>query len=164
MNLILAADKNWAIGNKGELLCHIPGDLKFFKENTQGKTVVMGRATLESLPGHKGLPGRTNIVLTGNRNFSADGVQVVIHDLDHLKDELARHPGDEVFVIGGASVYKMLLPMCDTCYITKIDSSFPADRYFTDLDADKDFQVTWQSDMKEDNGIQYRFFKYERIK
>lgn len=87
-----------------------------------------------------------------------------IHDLDHLKDELAKDPGDDVFVIGGASVYKMLLPLCDTCYITKIDASFPADRYFVDLDADKDFQVTWQSDMKEDNGIQYRFFKYERVK
>jgi dihydrofolate reductase len=160
MNLILAADQNWAIGYKGGLLCHIPGDLKFFKEQTTGSTVVMGRATLESLPGGKGLPGRTNIVLTGNKDFAAERVQTVVHSMEELTEELKKH--ENVFVIGGESVYKALLPQCDTCYITRMYAAFPADRYFVDLDADEDFQVTWQSDMKEENGVKYRFFKYER--
>jgi dihydrofolate reductase len=160
MNLILAADENWAIGYGGDLLCHIPGDLKFFKEHTSGKTVVMGRATLESLPGGKGLPNRTNIVITRNKDFSCERVQAVVHDMDELREELAKH--DDVFVIGGESIYKELLPLCDTCYITKIYDKFKADRYFVDLDADQDFQIIWQSDLKEENGIKYRFFKYER--
>jgi len=160
MNLILAADENWAIGYKGGLLCHIPGDLKFFKEQTSGSTVVMGRATLESLPGSKGLPGRTNIVLTGNKDFAAEKVQIVVHSMEELTEELKKH--DDVFVIGGESVYKTLLPLCDTCYITRIYEQFPADRYFVDLDVDVNFKVTWKSDMKEENGIRYRFFKYER--
>lgn len=160
MNLILAADENWAIGYCGNLLCSIPGDLQFFKEQTKGKTVVMGRATLESLPGGRGLPNRTNIVLTGKKDFSAERVQVVVHDMNELFKELIKY--DDVFVAGGESVYKALLPLCDTCYITKIYDSFKADRYFVDLDADEDFRVTWQSDLKEENGIKYRFFKYER--
>jgi Dihydrofolate reductase len=161
MNLILAADENWAIGYGGDLLCHIPGDLKFFKEKTLDKTVVMGRATLESLPGHKGLPKRNNIVITGKADFEAPGI-VAVHSEEELMKELAKYDDKDVFIMGGEQVYKEFLHLCDTCYITKIYDKFKADRYFVDLDKDDDFQVTWQSEVMEENGIKYRFMKYER--
>ena len=113
MNLILAADENWAIGNKGDLLCHLSGDLKYFKKTTTGNTVIMGRKTLESLPGKKGLPGRKNVVLTTDENFSADGVDTVCHSIEELMQVLK--DDDNAFVIGGAKVYEQLLPLCDTC-------------------------------------------------
>ena len=160
MNLILAADENWAIGNKGNLLCHLSGALKYFKKTTTGHTVIMGRTTLESLPGKKGLPGRKNIVLTTNKDFSAEGVDVVCGSIEELMETVS---GDEdVFVIGGAKVYRQLLPFCDTCYITKIYDKFPADAYFVNLDERDEFKVTWEDEIMEDNGIRYRFMKYER--
>lgn len=160
MNLIVAADRNWAIGNEGDLLCHLSGDLKFFKETTMGHTVVMGRTTLESLPGKRGLPGRRNIVITRQEGYEAERVDTVVHDMDELMEVLKDDP--EAFVIGGAEVYRQLLPKCNTCYITRIDAEFPADRFFPDLDADPDFEITWKSDMQEENGIKYQWFKYER--
>lgn len=160
MNLILAADENWAIGNKGDLLCHLSGDLKYFKKTTTGNTVIMGRKTLESLPGKKGLPGRKNVVLTTDENFSADGVDTICHSIEELMQVLK--DDDNAFVIGGAKVYEQLLPLCDTCYITKIYGKFPADAYFVNMDEMKEFKVTWQDELMEDNGITYRFMKYER--
>ena len=160
MNLILAADENWAIGNKGDLLCHLSGDLKYFKKTTTGNTVIMGRKTLESLPGKKGLPGRKNVVLTTDENFSAEGVDAVCHSIEELMQVL--NGEDNAFVIGGAKVYEQLLPLCDTCYITKIYGKFPADAYFVNMDEMKEFKVTWQDELMEDNGITYRFMKYER--
>lgn len=160
MNLILAADENWAIGNKGDLLCHLSGDLKYFKTTTTGNTVIMGRKTLESLPGKKGLPGRKNVVLTTDENFSAEGVDTVCHSIEELMQVL--NGEDNAFVIGGAKVYEQLLPLCDTCYITKIYGKFPADAYFVNMDEMKEFKVTWQDELMEDNGITYRFMKYER--
>lgn len=160
MNLILAADENWAIGNKGDLLCHLSGDLKYFKKTTTGHTVIMGRKTLESLPGKKGLSGRKNVVLTRDENFSAEGVDTICHSIEELMQVLK--DDDNAFVIGGAKVYEQLLPLCDTCYITKIYGNFPADAYFVNMDEMKEFKVTWQDELMEDNGITYRFMKYER--
>ena len=127
MELIAAADKNWAIGRDGKLLCHLPGELKYFKEKTTGKTVVMGRKTLESLPGSKPLPNRRNIVLTKDLSFEKEGCEIV-HSVDELFDILGEEP---VMVMGGASVYEQLLPYCDSCYITKIDACFDADTYLS---------------------------------
>lgn len=160
--MILAADRNWGIGNKGQLLCHLSGDLKYFKQTTLGHTVIMGRATLESLPGKRGLPGRRNIVLTTRRDFTAERVDTVCHNLDELREAAKDDP--DAFVIGGADVYAQLLPWCDTVYITKIDAEFPADRRFRNLDMDPAFQITRQSGEMEENGIRYRFVKYERKK
>lgn len=162
MNLILAADAHWGIGKDGGLLVSLPGDMAFFKEKTMGKTVVMGRATLESLPKHRGLPKRTNIVLTRQKDYEAERAEVV-HSIEELQQRLKDADPDDVFVIGGARVYEELLPYVDTCYITKIGKTFPADRYFEDLDQDPAFRVTWKSGPKEENGIPYRFWKYERI-
>lgn len=163
MKLILAADENWAIGNKGGLLCHLPGDLKFFKEKTQGKTVVMGRPTLESLPGGKPLPKRENIVLTSNRDYEKEGV-LVVHSEEELMQAVAGRDTDEVMIIGGGKVYRDFLAKCDTCYITKIYEKFEADTWFVNLDENPDFEVVWESDIQEENGIKYRFFEYSRKK
>lgn len=163
MKLILAADKNWAIGNKGGLLCHLPGDLKFFKEKTTEKTVVMGRGTLESLPGKKPLPKRENIVISSNPDYVVEGATVV-HSHEELFEYLKGKESDEVMVMGGGRVYKDLLPYCDTCYITKIYESFDADTWFVNLDEVPEFEVAWESDLQEENGIEYRFFEYRRKK
>lgn len=163
MKLILAADANWAIGKDGGLLCHLPGDLKFFKEKTTGKTVVMGRPTLESLPGGKPLPKRENIVLTTRTDYEKDGV-IIAHNEAELDALLAERDTDNVMIIGGGKVYRDFLSKCDTCYITKIYQAFDgADTHFVDLDAMPEFEVVWESDVQEENGIRYQFFEYRRV-
>ena len=161
MKLILAADENWAIGKNGGLLCHIPGDLKYFKERTKGKTVVMGRPTLESLPGGKPLPGRDNIVLTSREDYSPQGVLVALSESE-LDKALNRYHSDDVFIIGGGKVYRDFLSKCDTCYITKIYEKFEADTWFVNLDEMAEFEVVWQSEVQEEKGIRYQFFEYRR--
>ena len=161
MKLILAADRNWAIGKDGDLLCHLPGDLKYFKEKTVGKTVIMGRGTLESLPGKKPLPKRENIVISGNPDYAVPGA-VVLHSHEELFDYIRDKDSDEVVVMGGGRVYRELLPYCDTCYITRIYDSFDADTWFVNLNEMPEFEVVWQSELQEENGIQYRFLEYRR--
>lgn len=161
MNMIVACDKNWGIGKDGHLLCHLSGDLKYFKEMTMGKTVVMGRVTLESLPGSKGLPGRRNIVLTRNKDYEPKDAEVV-HDLSELDEALEGTDTDDVFVIGGAKVYDDLLLLCRNIYVTKIDAEFEADTFFRNLDQSRRFSVESSSDVMEENGIKYRFVKYVR--
>lgn len=163
MNMILAVDKNWAIGCDGGLLVHLPGDLKFFKEQTSGKTVIMGRTTMESLPGKKPLPNRENIVMTRQEDFEKDGFKVLKSKeavLDYVKDMAE----DQVFIIGGEQIYKSFLSDADTIYLTKIDAEFKADRYFVNLDEMPEFKVTWESRSQDENGIVYKFYKYERVK
>ena len=161
MKLILAADRNWAIGKDGDLLCHLPGDLKYLKEKTVGKTVIMGRGTLESLPGKKPLPKRENIVISGNPDYAVPGA-VVLHSHEELFDYIRDKDSDEVMVMGGGRVYRELLPYCDTCYITRIYESFDADTWFVNLDEMPEFEIVWQSELQEENGIQYRFLEYRR--
>lgn len=162
MNLIVAVDENWGIGNEGELLCHLSGDLKYFKETTMGHAVVMGRTTLESLPGKRGLPGRRNIVITRQKDFRAERVDDVAGSIPEALTLLKDDPG--AFVIGGAQIYEQMLPYCDTCYVTRILQAFPADRFFPDLEASGEFDITWESDIQEENGIRYQWVKYERKK
>lgn len=160
MNIIVAVDNNWAIGNKGNLLCHLSGDLKYFKSVTMGYPVIMGRSTLESLPGRKGLPGRENIVLTRNKNFKTPGISRIYSSLEDLLEDKDKY--SDAFVIGGAKVYDQMLPHCDTFYVTKIDGEFEADRHIKNLDLDKSLKITYESEKMEENGIFYRFVKYER--
>lgn len=162
MRMILAADEKWGIGKDGKLLCHLSGDLKYFKETTMGKTVVMGRVTLESLPGGKGLPGRKNIVLTRDSDFFAENVETVSSE-EELWSALTGTKQEDVFIIGGAQVYKTFLPFCDKCFVTKIYGDFDADRFFVDLDKDPGFSCHALSEVLEENGIKYQFFEYERI-
>ena len=162
MKMILAADSEWGIGKDGALLCHIPEDLQYFKEHTLGKTIVMGRVTLESLPGGKGLPGRRNIVLTRDESFFAENAETVSSE-NELWSALTGTPTEDVYIVGGAKVYEEFLPFCDTVYVTKIYEKFGADRFFKNLDEDDDFETEAKSDVKEFEGIKYQFFEYRRV-
>lgn len=161
MDLIVAADKNWGIGRDGGLLADLPTDMKYFREHTQNKAVVMGRKTLESLPGKRGLPKRTNYVLTTNPDFEAERC-IAVHTEDELWDALAGYGPGEVFLIGGASLYNRFYRCCDRLYVTKIDADLGADTFIKNFDEDPDFEVVSESDPVTENGITYRFFVYEK--
>ena len=163
MNMIVAADKNWGIGKNGRLLAHLSGDLKYFKERTLGKAVVMGRKTLESLPGGRPLPGRTNIVLTANPDYEKEGC-IIVHSMDELRKKCEEYPPDGVMIIGGATLYNQLMEECESLFITKIYEEFEADAFIKNADELGGYKVVWQSDMQEENGIIYQFFEYKREK
>ena len=163
MNIIVAVDENWAIGNKGDLLVRIPADHKMFRQETLGKVVVLGRKTLATFPGGLPLKGRTNIVLTRDPGFAAKDA-VVVHGLEELQAELKKYRSEDIYVIGGSSVYEQLLPLCDTAHVTKIDYAFEADAYFPDLDADPGWEITADSDEQYYFDLTYHFLKYERKK
>ena len=161
MNIIAAVDKNWAIGNKGDLLIRIPADLKLFQSETMGKVVVLGRKTLDTFPGGLPLKGRTNIIMSTKPDYQVKNATVV-HSLEELRIELKKYPSEDVFVIGGESIYRMLLPYCDIAHITKIDHAYEADTYFPNLDELSEWQITADSDEQTYFDIAYEFLKYER--
>ncbi len=161
MNLIAAVDQNWAIGNQNRLLVSIPADQKYFREMTTGKVVVLGRRTLESFPNGEPLKNRTNIVMTRNPNFQKNGVKIA-HSVSEVLELVKPYPTQDVFVIGGDSVYRELLPYCDTAYITKIDQAFEADAYFPNLDQDPDWELTHESEEGTCFNLEYVFTTYTR--
>ena len=163
MKMIVAVDKNWGIGKNNDLLVSIPADMKMFRTETSGKVVVMGRKTLESFPGGLPLKNRTNIVLSGNPDYQVKGA-IVVHSLQELLEEIKKYPKDQVYCIGGDSVYKMLLPYCDTAQVTKIDFAYEADRYFPKLDEMPQWQVAAESEEQTYFDLEYRFVRYERCK
>ena len=126
MNLIVAVDKNWAIGKEDKLLVSIPADMKMFRQETTGKVVILGRKTLATFPGGLPLKNRTNIILTGNRDFRAKDA-VIVHSIEELLEEIKKYPSEDVYCIGGESVYRQLLPYCDTAHVTKVDFAYEAD-------------------------------------
>ncbi len=162
MNLIVAVDKNWAIGLKNKLLVSIPADMKFFRETTMGKVVVMGRKTLESFPNGQPLKKRTNIVLTRDKNYQVKDA-VVVHTLDELLEELKQYAEEDIYVIGGESIYRLLLPYCKVAHVTKIDHAYEADTYFPNLDEMKDWEITGISDEQTYFDLEYEFVRYERV-
>ncbi|HJB46836.1 MAG TPA: dihydrofolate reductase [Candidatus Mediterraneibacter surreyensis] len=161
MKAILAADKNWGIGYNNHLLVSIPSDMKFFRQTTTGKVVVMGRKTLESFPNGMPLKNRTNIVLTGNQNYQVKDA-IVVHSEDELMEELKKYDTDDIYVIGGESVYRMMLPYCDTAYVTKIDRAFQADTFFPNLDEMDEWEMTEESEEQTCFDLEFCFTKYER--
>jgi len=161
MNLIVAVDKNWAIGNKGKLLVSIPGDQKMFREETMGKVIVMGRKTLESLPSGQPLMGRTNVVLTRNESFNKKGT-VVFHTVEETLEYLKQFRSEDVYIIGGEEIYRQFLPYCDTAHVTWIDYAYEADTHFPNLDKDPEWHVTDESDEQTYFNLCYEFRKYER--
>lgn len=163
MNLIVAVDKNWAIGLNNKLLVSIPADMKFFRETTMGKVVVMGRKTLESFPGGQPLKKRTNIVLTSDTNYRVKDA-VVVHTIDELLEELKKYDEKDVYVIGGESIYRQLLPYCKVAHVTRIDHAYEADTYFPNLDEMKDWEVTGVSEEQTYFNLEYEFVRYERVK
>ena len=163
MNLIAAVDQNWAIGNKNELLVRIPADQKVFRETTTGKVVVMGRKTLESFPNGLPLKNRTNIVLTHDHTYKVPGA-VVVHDMDELHEELKKYDSEDIYVIGGETIYRQLLDECDVAHITKIDYAYDADAYFPNLDERPEWKITADSEEQTYFDLEYYFYRYERVK
>ena len=161
MNAIAAVDANWAIGNKNRLLTSIPADMKFFREKTMGHVVVMGRKTLESFPNGLPLKNRVNIVLTANRSYKVKDA-IIVHTKEELLEELKKYDSNELYVIGGGIIYEMLIPYCDTAYITKIDHAYAADTYFPNLDQMDDWEMTEVSEEQTCFDLEYVFAKYER--
>lgn len=161
MKLIVNVDRNWAIGNGGNLLFRLSQDMKFFKSHTTNNIVVMGRKTLDSLPGGKPLPNRSNIVLSRNPAFRREGVTVCNNGGELAL--LLRDTADDVYVIGGESLYRDLLPFCDTAYVTKVDAAAEeADAFMVNLDKSPDWVITDESDIMEEKGIKFRFVTYKR--
>lgn len=163
MKLIAAVDENWGIGRGNNLLISIPRDMKFFREKTKDSVVLMGRKTLESFPGGNPLKNRVNIVLTSNRDYHK-GDAVIVNDIKGILDEVDKYKEKDVYVIGGGQIYKMLLPYCDTAYITKIYHSFEADTFFPDLDMDSEWEITDESEIYDHEGMSFAFITYKRIK
>lgn len=163
MNLIAAVDKKWAIGFKNSLLAHIPEDQRFFRTMTDGKVVVMGRKTLESLPGGRPLKNRVNIVLSGNKSLEIPGC-TVCHSMDELEEELKQYSSQEIFVIGGEKIYTELVDRCDTAFITKIDREYEADAWFPNLDEKDGWEQVPSGDDEEHTyfDLIYYFCKYIR--
>ena len=163
MNLIAAVDQNWAIGNKNELLVKIPADQKFFRETTTGKVVVMGRKTLESFPNGLPLKNRTNIVLTRDMNYEVKDA-IVLHSLEELHEELKKYPSEDIYIIGGETIYRQLLDKCDVAHITKVEFAYEADAYFPNLDELPEWKITADSEEQTYFDLEYYFYKYERVK
>ena len=162
MNLIVAVDKNWAIGNDNKLLVSIPQDMKFFRETTMGKVVVMGRKTLESIPGGQPLKKRTNIVLTRDKNYKVKDA-IVVNTVDELLQELKKYDEEEIYVIGGESIYKQMLPYCRVAHVTKINHAYEADTYFPNLDEKDEWVVTGVSEEQTYFDLEYEFVRYEKM-
>lgn len=152
MNAIVAIAENGGIGKDNKLLFRISADLRRFKELTSGHTVIMGRKTLQSLPGGRGLPNRRNIVITHDPDFTAERAEVV-----HSIDEALALADEDAFVIGGASIYRAMLPYCDKVYLTKVFAMTEADVFFPSLDG---WQVVKQSDIMEEDNLRFRYIDY----
>ena len=157
MNLIVAADAAWGIGKDGEQMVYIAPDLKRFRRLTTGRTVILGRKTLETFPGGRPLRGRRNLILSGNPSFYVNGATVV-HSLAELRQAVL--PDEPLSVIGGASIYELLLPYCDAAFVTKTLLTPPADRFFPNLDALPDWELVDASEVFEEDGVRFQYLDY----
>lgn len=165
MKVILHADKEWGIGKGNDLMFHLPTDMKFFREMTTGKVVVMGRKTLSSFPGGKPLKNRTNIVMSRTKSdFIGNSKDIVIvHSLKQLLAEVKRYPSEDVYIIGGASIYHKLIPYCTEAYVTRVDAIGHADKFVQNFDTNKNFKLETESPPIKDNGYTIRFCKYRNL-
>ncbi len=159
MKLIAAVDENWGIGYKGKLLARISEDQKNFKATTMGHVVVLGRKTLEEFPHSKPLTGRTNIILSRNKAYMIEGATVV-HSIEELMELLQDYDTDDIFIIGGQTVYDELIPYCDKAYITKIYKSYEADAFIENLDAENSWEIENQGEYRFSNDLKYSFNTY----
>ncbi|MEM4994750.1 dihydrofolate reductase [Priestia sp. SB1] len=163
ISLIVAADERGAIGVNNQLLCKLKGDLKYFKEKTKNHTVVMGRNTYESIG--KPLPNRTNIVLTSDVHYDPDEEVYTYNSLSELMNDYNESENDEeVFVIGGSSLYELFLPIADTVYLTRIHHTFDnADTFFPTMNMDEWKRVSYEVRYEDaDNDYDYTFYTYKR--
>ena len=161
MKANLHADKNWGIGKSNGLMFSIPADMKFFRETTTGNVVVMGSNTLKSFPGGNPLKNRTNIVLYPDGEERGDCI--IVRSLGELFSEIKKYDNDGVYVIGGAMMYKTLLPYCDEVLVTKVDAVGGADAFFENLDLNPDFTLVYESEPVETNGYTVKFTTYKNL-
>ena len=157
MDLIVNVTADWGIGLGDRLLVAIRADLRHFRDYTMGKTVILGRKTLQTFPGGRPLKGRRNLILSGNPDLQVSGAEVV-HDLSDLFAAL--RPEEEAVVIGGESIYRQLLPYCEIARVTKSYVNYPADRFFPDLDLLPNWRLESAGEMLEENGIQFQYVDY----
>ncbi len=157
MQAIVAVSQSWGIGKDGRLLFRLSADLRRFKALTTGHTVVMGRKTLQSLPGGKGLPNRRNLVLSRRMDYAPENAEVVTS-----VEALLRTAGEDAFVIGGQQVYEQLLPHCERVHVTKVLADAPADAFFPNLDEDPAWRIASVSDVLTENGISFQYVEYCR--
>lgn len=162
MNLIVAVDKNWAIGYQNKLLVSIPADMRFFRDVTTDKVVIMGKNTLESFPGGQPLKNRVNIVIALEKDYKVSDA-IVVNSIEEAMEEVKQYNTEDVYVIGGASIYKQMLPYCTIAHITKIDYAFEADTYFPNLDEMKDWKASIKSEEQTYHDLEYYFYKYEKV-
>ncbi len=147
IHAIVAVDENWAIGRQGNLLCHLPADMRHFKQVTMGYSIVMGRKTFESFP-RRPLPGRQNIVITRNAGWQYPGV-IVVHSVE---EAIAAAETDTVYIIGGAQVYELALPLVEVLHLTVIHARWAsADAFFPALDMSE-----WQEVSREHHQSDHR--------
>lgn len=161
MNLYVTADANWGIGQNDNLLIQIPRSQKMFLEETKGKVLVMGRKALATLPQGLPLASRITIILSANSKLQVKGATVV-HSLEELFEELKQYPDEDIYVVGGESIYKQLLPYCKVAHVVKMDHAYAANKFFPDLDEDAEWKLTADSDEYTYFDIAYEFLRYER--
>ena len=163
MNLIVAVDNNWGIGFNGDLLEHIPEDLRYFKEITENNWIVMGRKTWDSLP-KKPLPNRPHLVITNNPMSYEDIDTVIFSKIGQAKLIMNTQKGIDFFVIGGGQIYEKLLPMCNRVYVTKIFKDHDqVDTYFPNLDESEEWAPAACTDIRQYKDLTYQFWQYDRI-
>ena len=162
MNLIVAVTEDWGIGYNGQLLCSLKEDMQYFRRTTNGKIVLMGQKTLESFPGGRPLRNRINLVLSDDPDYLVPGA-LVFHTPEEILHAAAAYPENDVFVIGGASIYELFLPWCHYAYITKMEIHPKADRYFPNLDKMTNWYLESEGERMESEGIRYRFTRYENL-
>ncbi len=158
MRQIVVVDKNWGIGKKNDLLFSLPADMKHFRETTSGKVVVMGSNTLLSFPGGKPLKNRINIVLWPGGARREDCV--VVQDLGELFAEIKKYSPEDVFVVGGAMMYRTLLPYSEEAIVTKVDADGGAEVFFENLDQKENWECVMEGEPQETNGYTIRFCTY----
>lgn len=161
MNLIVVVDNNWGIGKKNDLLYKLPKDMKFFREKTLNKIIIMGDNTILSLPNSKPLPNRTTIVLSKNEKLKIENAEVC-NNLKELFVSLKKYNSKDVFVCGGATIYKLLLEYCDTAYITKVNATTAdTEVFFENLDEKTNWEIVYKSEKQIDNGLEIQFLTYK---
>ena len=162
MKLIVAVDENWAIGNKGQLLISIPADHKMFRQETLGKVVVLGRKTLETFPQGLPLDNRTNIILSRKADYKVKNA-IIVHDREELLKAVEGYNTDDVYIIGGASVYEQFLDLCDAAIVTHLDREYVADAFFPNLDKDPEWEMVSESEEQVYFDTTYTFREYKRV-
>ena len=160
MNAIAAVSLNWGIGKGNDLLFHISADMKRFRAMTSGGTVIMGRKTLDSMPGGSPLPKRRNIVITRNHGFAREGVEVV-HSAEEALTLTAAEDPEKVWVIGGGEIYRMLLPYCRRCCLTRVYDRPDCDVFFPDLDAMEQWKLFRSEPILTEGELSYQFVDYQ---